>query len=205
MFSRFFLRWLTVNSFLTHNHIHIFVPCNNSTENIPIAEVIKGTPEFSTLSSLVEAAGIEDILSEDTLTLFAPTNAGFADLSEALVTSLLEDTELLQFVLFGHVVARDQILLSDLECQGGELSSLTMANDEQTSISCGVGLNNTIITFIAGESQMGVPPKVVGPDGKACNGIIQAIDGVIMSEIQTEPTDAPISPTPAPIAPTDGD
>ena len=158
---------------------------------------------------MVEAAGIEDILSEDTLTLFAPTNAGFADLSEALVTSLLEDTELLQFVLFGHVVPRDLILLSDLECQGGELSSLTMANTEQTSISCGVGLtrnyNNTIITFIAGESQMGVPPKVVGPDGKACNGIIQAIDGVIMSEIQTEPTDAPISPTPAPIAPTDGD
>jgi len=182
-------------------------PTVEATSCMTIAEVIKGTPEFSTLSSLVEAAGIEDILSEDTLTLFAPTNAGFADLSEALVTSLLEDTELLQFVLFGHVVARDQILLSDLECQGGELSSLTMANTEQTSISCGVGLtrnyNNTIITFIAGESQMGVPPKVVGPDGKACNGIIQAIDGVIMSEIQTEPTDAPISPTPAPIAPID--
>lgn len=191
-------------------------PSDTSTSCLTIAEVLKSTPEFSTLFSLVDAAGIEDILSEDNLTLFAPTNAGFAELSEALVTSLLGDTELLQFVLFGHVVARDQILLSDLECQGGELSSLTMANSEQTTISCGTGLtrnnDDTILTFIAGESQMGVPPKVVGPDGKACNGIIQAIDGVIMSEVPTEtvapvdpvePTDTPVSPTPAPIDPTD--
>jgi len=180
-----------------------------------IAEVLTSTPEFTTLATLVEAAGILDILEEDTLTLFAPTNDAIAELADELVDALLGDVELLQFVLFGHVVPREEILLSDLKCEGGELETLTMANSEETEISCGTGLNrqqnDVVLTFIAGESQLGVPPKIVGPDGVACNGIIQAIDKVIMSTIKTDetaapvappPTDAPVSPTPAPVSPT---
>ena len=188
------------------------------------AEVLQTTPEFTTLSSLVEAAGIDDILAEDNLTLFAPTNTAFEELSGDLIDALLADTNLLQLILFGHVVAREQILLSDLKCQGGPLTTLTMANNENTTISCGSGLtrelDDTILTFIAGVDQIGVPPKVIGADGRACNGIIQAIDGVIMSSIPAPPTDSPTStptsmpvddgtpapvapPTEAPVAPTD--
>jgi len=172
-----------------------------------IAEVLNSTPEFTTLASLIDAAGIDDILTEDNLTLFAPTNKAIGALSDDLVDTLLADTKLLQFILFGHVIPREEVLLSDLECEGGALSSLSMANSEQTVISCGTGMdsdgNDIVITFIAGESQLGVSPKVVGPDGKACNGIIQAIDGVIMAAIPIE-TDAPVAtPTADPITATD--
>lgn len=168
-----------------------------------IAEVLGETPEFETLSKLVASAGIEDILAEDNLTLFAPVNEAFDELSNDLIDALTADTGLLQFVLFGHVVKGDEILLSDLKCDGGPLDTLTMANSENTTISCGSGLTreleDTIVTFISGSDQLGVPPKVVGPDGKACNGIIQAIDGVIMSSIPVDPTPAPVATTPAPI------
>jgi len=191
-----------------------------------INEVLNNTPEFTTLSSLVATAGIADILDEDNLTLFAPTNAAFDELSQDVLDAVLADTELLQFVLFGHVVARVEILREDLLCQGGEISSLMMANDEKTTISCASGilrnLTDTVITFIAGGGQLGIPPKIVGPDGEACNGIIQAIDGVIMpsmpngdpnvvvtpapvapTDAPVSPTDAPVPPTPAPVSPTD--
>ena len=153
------------------------------------------------------AAGIEDILAEDNLTLFAPVNAAFDELSDDLIDALMADTELLQFVLFGHVVSGEEILLSDLECNGGPLSALTMANSGNTTISCGSGLTreleDTVITFISGAMQLGEPPKVIGPDGRACNGIVQAIDGVIMSDVPDSPTPAPVvDATPAPVAAT---
>jgi len=168
-----------------------------------IADVLSTTPEFTTLATLVNAAGITDILSEDTLTLFAPTNEAIAALPSELVDSILADTDLLTFVLFGHAVARQEVMLKDLECQGGPISSLSMVNGETAEITCGMSVvagAEVIDTYIQDSSQLGVPAKVVGPDGVACNGIIQAIDAVIIPQIES-PTDVPVSPTPAPVAP----
>mmetsp|Transcript_11159 Transcript_11159/g.25949 ORF Transcript_11159/g.25949 Transcript_11159/m.25949 type:complete len:790 (-) Transcript_11159:333-2702(-) len=179
-----------------------------------IADVINTTPEFTTLASLVEAAGIDDILAEDNLTLFAPTNDALAALPAELVQAALADTDLLQYILFGHVIPREEVLLSNLECGGGTISSLVMANDEEALISCGIGTdtdgNDTVLTFIEGQGQLAIPALVVGSDGEACNGVIQAIDGVILPDISPptaapvvpdSPTLAPVSPTPAPVAP----
>lgn len=186
-----------------------------------IAEVITTTPEFATLTTLVEGAGILDNFEQGTLTLFAPTNDAIAALPSELVDTILEDKELLELVLLGHVVRRQQIMVENLECEGGPISSLTMANGAETTITCGMSLdpegNEVIDTFI---EDNGVPGKIVGPDGMACNGVIQAIDAVIIPDIQTTeapvapipkptpapvtlPTIAPIAPTIAPVAPTD--
>jgi len=170
-----------------------------------IANVLTTTPEFSTLASLVEAAGVVDLMNDATLTLFAPTNDAIAALPSELVDTILGDAELLDLILFGHVVSRQEILVKDLECEGGPISALTMANALEAEISCllstdGIG-NEVIDTFI---SDTGLPAKIVGPDGMACNGIVHAIDAVILPEIPA--TDAPVSetldPTPAPVAPT---
>ena len=174
----------------------------------PIVEILDRTPEFETLTALIRAARIEDILSESSLTIFAPTNTAFDELSTEFIQTLLINNELLQFILFGHVVPRTEVLLSDLKCQGGPLSSLSMANNAETTISCGSGFS-TIVTFISGADQIGIPPEVIEGDIKACNGIIQGIDGVIMSDVAA-PTNAPVPPptpapfaiTPAPITPT---
>lgn len=76
-----------------------------------IFEILDRTPEFETLTALIRAAGIQDILSEDNLTIFAPTNSAFDELSTELIQSLLVNNDLLQFILFGHVVARTDVLL----------------------------------------------------------------------------------------------
>merc|ERR1712238_469088 len=46
-----------------------------------------------------------------------------------------------------------------------------------------------------------LPPMIIGSNGMACNGIIHALDGVILPELEEPPTDAPIvvDPTPAPV------
>ena len=169
-----------------------------------IADVLTTTPEFSTLASLVEAAGVTGLMTDATLTLFAPTNDAIAALPSDLVDTILGDAELLDLVLFGHVVSRQEILVKDLKCEGGPISALTMANAQETVISCftstdAIG-NEVIDTLI---SDRGPAAKIVGPDGMACNGIIHAIDAVIVPEIPT--TDAPSSVvTPDPIPATGG-
>ena len=190
-----FVRFNAVNRFLfscnrQFSHLFLFVSVYG-----PIVEILDRTPEFETLTALIRAARIEDILSESSLTIFAPTNTAFDELSTELIQTLLINNELLQFILFGHVVPRTEVPLSDLKCQGGPLSSLSMANNAETTISCGSGLTgnfeSSIVTFISGADQIGIPPKVIEGDIKACNGIIHRIDGVIMSDVAA-PTNPPV-------------
>merc|ERR1740130_611769 len=190
----------------------------------PIAEVLCTTPEFATLCSLVTAAGLTDILTTDTLTLFAPTVAAFEELPEELVAAALADTDLLTFILLGHAVARQEILTKDLICDGGPIDALNMANEEETTITCTSSIdsdgNTESNTFIAGGGNLEILPRIIGPDGLACNGIVHAIDYVILPAPAVpdapvadptlapvvDPTSAPVAPvadpTPAPVAPT---
>jgi len=174
----------------------------------PIAEVLCTTPEFATLCSLVTAAGLTDILTTDTLTLFAPTVAAFEELPEELVAAALADTDLLTFILLGHAVARQEILTKDLICDGGPIDALNMANEEETTITCTSSIdsdgNTESNTFIAGGGNLEILPRIIGPDGLACNGIVHAIDYVILPApaVTDAPVAAPVAdPTSAPVAP----
>ena len=53
-----------------------------------IPTLVSSLPELSTLVSLLNAAGLVDLLSSWQLTVFAPTNDAFAKLPEALVSFL---------------------------------------------------------------------------------------------------------------------
>ena len=113
-----------------------------------IAEVICTTPEFETLCRLVNAAGLYNILISDTMTLFAPTGEAFDNLPGALLEAALDDPNLLTYILFGHIISNQEILLSDLICKGGPIDVLTMENNEETFVNCDMA--SEVSTFIVG-------------------------------------------------------
>jgi len=71
-----------------------------------IADVACGNDDFSTLCAAVTAAGLAETLSDPDaeLTVFAPTNAAFAELGQATIDALLADIPALTNILLYHVV-----------------------------------------------------------------------------------------------------
>lgn len=97
-----------------------------------IVQTALSNPDFSILAEAVVAAGLVDTLAGDgPFTVFAPTNAAFADLLAELHVSkqaLLSDTQLLTTVLLYHVLDA-QVLAADVPVgadigtvQGGSFS-----------------------------------------------------------------------------------
>jgi uncharacterized surface protein with fasciclin (FAS1) repeats len=69
-------------------------------------QVAKSLPDFSTLVTAIEAAGVENaVVNVGPLTIFAPTNEAFGKLPEGTVETLVkpENKEKLAFILTNHV------------------------------------------------------------------------------------------------------
>lgn len=70
-----------------------------------IVDIAAATPELSTLLTAVKAAGIANELQSNPLTVFAPTNAAFAKLSQADLNKLLGDKNRLKETIEYHAIA----------------------------------------------------------------------------------------------------
>lgn len=96
-----------------------------------IVEVAAGSEQFSTLVSLVEAAGLADALAgEGPLTVFAPNNDAFAKLPQVVLDYLGSHPEDLARVLNYHVVAGEMGATTTLE--GSDLvfgADMSLVND----------------------------------------------------------------------------
>ncbi|MEO0632852.1 MAG: fasciclin domain-containing protein [Pseudomonadota bacterium] len=136
-----------------------------------IVDVAAGNPDFSTLVAAVSAAGLVDTLKgPGPFTVFAPTNAAFAALPAGTVDSLLlpENRDQLVSILTYHVVP-GQITAGDVlgtrqqvtTVQGGTLD----VNGLVGKFGSGVRVNNA---------------NVIQPDVFASNGVIHAIDAVLL-------------------------
>jgi len=131
-------------------------------ENIVETAVAAG--DFTTLTSLVEKAGLAETLSgEGPFTVFAPTDDAFADVPQETLDSLAADPEALKAVLLYHVVdgearARDVAELSSAETLNGESVELETTDGR-------VEVNDA---------------KVVQADVTASNGVIHVIDEVLI-------------------------
>jgi uncharacterized surface protein with fasciclin (FAS1) repeats len=79
-------------------------PHKQAGTNKTIVEVAAGDPQFSTLVSLVNSAGLASTLSSGSYTVFAPTNAAFAKVPKATLDALAQDKAKLKAVLLYHVV-----------------------------------------------------------------------------------------------------
>ena len=129
-----------------------------------IVETAAGAPQFSTLVSLVERAGLVNALSGNKqLTVFAPTNAAFKKVPKKTLNALLADNKLLRKVLLYHVVA-------------GKVpaAKVVKRNGAKT-------LEGARVHFsVKGKSAYVNDAKVITPDIRASNGIVHAINRVLI-------------------------
>jgi len=137
-----------------------------------IVGVAAGDARFSTLVSLVQAAGlVETLQGKGPFTVFAPTNDAFAKVPAETLEALKKDKALLTKVLTYHVVpgkfaAADVIKAKDAQ---GYVKVPTAANQELqlhvagTKVHVGDKMSNVIVADVA-----------------ASNGVIHAVDAVIL-------------------------
>jgi uncharacterized surface protein with fasciclin (FAS1) repeats len=139
-----------------------------STETI--TEVVAGNPEFSTLLAAVEAAGLTETLSGNgPFTVFAPTDAAFAELPAETLDTLLQpaNKDQLAAILTYHVVPAE-VMAADV--QAGEVPTVNSAPFT-------VALDGQAVEITDGQ---GNQANVIETDIEAANGVIHVIDAVLL-------------------------
>lgn len=150
----------------------------NDMQGPNIVEVASGNSDFATLVAAVKAAELVETLSGDgPFTVFAPVNGAFEKLPEGTVDDLLkpENKEKLSSILTYHVVS-GKVMAADvvkaIEENSGSFVITTVQGGELTASLDG---ENVILTDAKGGTS-----TVVTTDVDASNGIVHAIDTVVM-------------------------
>ena len=146
---------------------------DEATESAPAEEVVAtntivdvavGNPDFSTLVAALTAADLVTTLQGDgPFTVFAPTNEAFAALPAGVLDALLlpENVATLAKILTYHVVS-GMVMAADIK--PGNVATVEGSNVKLSTMG-GVMVNKA---------------KVVIADVMADNGVIHAIDAVIL-------------------------
>jgi uncharacterized surface protein with fasciclin (FAS1) repeats len=145
-----------------------------------IVEVAAGNDAFSTLVTAVTAADLAGTLSgEGPFTVFAPTNDAFAKLPEGTVASLLEpeSKDALTGILTYHVVAGKFEAAAVIEAINANDGTFTVSTVQGGSIDLSLSDGNVMLTDANGGTA-----TVIMADVAASNGVIHAIDTVVMPE-----------------------
>ena len=129
-----------------------------------IVDTAVSAGSFTTLVAAVKAAGLVDTLKgAGPFTVFAPTDEAFAKLPAGTVEALLQDIPKLTKILTYHVVPGN---VTSGELKSGEVKTVEGgAVNVQADPAKGVSVNDA---------------SVVQPDIKASNGVIHAIDRVML-------------------------
>jgi uncharacterized surface protein with fasciclin (FAS1) repeats len=157
-----------------------------------VASTEAETPEFTVLLAAVAAADpvfLETLSDPETAyTVFAPTDAAFVALLEALgVTAedLLADTDLLNTVLAYHVVPGVFEAETVVALDGSYLGTLLPGE--------------ALLIALDGESVMVNDSTVISADVQASNGVVHVIDAVLVPEAD-EMTEEEMMATEEPMA-----
>lgn len=138
----------------------------NAVGTTNLVAVAKSDAQFSTLARAIEAAGLADALAAaGPYTLFAPTDAAFAKLPAGELDRLLQpaNREQLKTLLMNHVVegqAKSDYFI-------GKTGEMTALGGGKLALDGAAGVK------IGGAT-------VVKPDIMASNGVIHAVDSVIL-------------------------
>jgi uncharacterized surface protein with fasciclin (FAS1) repeats len=128
-----------------------------------IVDIAVSNDNFTTLVVAVKAAGlVEALKSPGPFTVFAPTDAAFANLPPGTVQTLVQNTPQLARILKYHVVA-GKFTQADL----AKLDTVESLEGSLISIDCSNGFEVKNAT-------------VIMADIEADNGIIHVIDRVIL-------------------------
>ena len=143
-----------------------------------IVEVAAGNEAFSTLVAAVKAADLVGTLSSaGPFTVFAPTNDAFAKLPQGTVESLLkpENKDALTGILTYHVVAGKFEAAAVIDAINANDGKFKVTTVQGGSIVLSLMDGNVILT----DSKGGTATVVIA-DVAASNGVIHAIDAVVM-------------------------
>ncbi len=150
----------------------------NTVQNPNIVGVAAGNKDFSTLVAAVKAADLVEALSgKGPFTVFAPTNAAFSKLPAGTVESLLktENKKTLTSILTYHVVSgkfEAAAVIDAIKKNNGKFTVDTLSGGQ---ITLSLSKGNVILTDANGGTATVVIPNVA-----ASNGVIHAIDAVVM-------------------------
>ena len=165
-------------NFLKYSILSLLLSSNPNEMNI--VETAVSNDNFSTLVAAVKAGDLVDALSsEGPFTVFAPTNDGFAKLPEGTIDTLLkpENKETLQSILTYHVVAGKFMagdVVKAINDNGGEFKVTTLQGSDLT-LKLWEG---SVYVY----DNQGGKAKVVIADVDTSNGVIHAIDNVVLPE-----------------------
>jgi len=161
-----------------------------------IAELACGDRTFSTLCDLIMEFNMVDTLSGGVWTLFAPTDDAFAALDEETITMDVElntgiDTGVniverigtdqltskqIVDVLKYHIHQGAALAFDDLGCK----KLIPMMNDKTSRTKCANGYK-----YQRGPGQWGgMLPQITTKDIKACNGIVQMVNHVMIPRFE---------------------
>ena len=145
-----------------------------------IVEEARENPDFSTLVTAIQAAGLGETLSGGgPYTVFAPDNAAFAKLPEGTLANLTtNDKDTLGEILKYHVVDGETMAATLIEAIGGAgeegYTITTLGGSTLTARSEG---GKVTLTDKAGNTA-----TVTATDVAASNGVIHVIDTVLIPE-----------------------
>ena len=143
-----------------------------------IVSVAASNENFTTLVAAVKAAGLVDVLNGDgPFTVFAPVNDAFAKLPKGTVETLLkpENKKLLTSILTYHVVAGEfkaAAVIKAIKDNNGKFVIKTVQGNKLTA-----SIKNGKVVLTDAKGGMAT---VVITDVDASNGIVHAIDTVVM-------------------------
>lgn len=131
-----------------------------------VVDVAIEADDFNTLvTAIQEAELVEALKGEGPFTVFAPTDAAFADLPEGVLDGLLADKEELANVLLYHVVS-GKVMAEDVLEMNREMVPTLLGEEIEISIMYGkVYINDA---------------QVITKDIEASNGVIHVIDTVLV-------------------------
>lgn len=169
---------VTATAAMGHDRPRAARPAHASAASTTLVGVAAANPDFSTLVTAVQAAGLADTLSgSGPFTVFAPTNAAFETLPDGTVERLVQPRQRAQLtrILTYHVVP-GRISAADLATAvrvgGGSATLATVEGGRLTAQDAGRG--RLRLTDSTGETFW-----ITAADVTASNGVIHVIDGVL--------------------------
>ncbi len=136
------------------------------TEEMSIVDIAVSDGRFTTLVAAVTSTGLADALSGGTWTVFAPTDDAFAKLGldASNISSAFTKAELTDILLY-HAIASEVFSDKALTLLG----DVTMANGQMAGLK-----------YYAGDIYVNDDSKVIIADINASNGVIHAVDTVVL-------------------------
>lgn len=143
--------------------VTVLTGCASVPAPTSVADTLAARPEFSILAKLVKDAGLETTLNgAGPFTVMAPTNAAFAKVPAKTLAELAANQSQLQAVLNYHVIPG---AFASNEIKSGNVKTAQGANVAIARAGTFVTVEDAVVTQA---------------DIKATNGVIHAIDTVLM-------------------------